>query len=72
MLSRAYMSSQHVFEATRVMMEETIPATAALMRASDAVHATRFLQQRGVNARFLGQVRLHIQVREAIIGTLHS
>jgi hypothetical protein len=62
--------NEAVREATRVMMEKTIPATAALMRSADAVHATRFLQQRGVNARFLGQVRLHARdeaVRAALL-----
>jgi Clustered mitochondria/Translation initiation factor eIF3 subunit 135 len=59
-----------VIEATKELTERTIPKIAQLMSANDAQHVTRYLQQRGVNVRYLGKVRSHAKdetVRHALL-----
>lgn len=59
----------NIVKATAHLHDKVIPEVAASMTADDAKHVTRVLQQRGVNARFLGLVRKHCvepKVREAL------
>jgi hypothetical protein len=42
------------------LLNRHIPEMARLLTVFDATHVTRTLQQRGINCRFLGLVRMHI------------
>jgi hypothetical protein len=51
-----------IVEATRVMLEETIPNVAGSMKEANVQDICAFLQERGVNLRYLGRVRTHCPV----------
>ncbi len=48
-----------VVEATRVMVDQTLPSVAASLTLADVHDVGAYLQERGVNLRFLGRVRTH-------------
>lgn len=54
-----------IVEATRFLLEEHIPKVASQITLPDTKNITRFLQQRGINVRFIGLVRSVATLPEA-------